>query len=171
MKSKKLALALATCSIATLMSGVQAFAVGPESQGKEVPVSYDNTVSIPDPENPANAKWAVTIPSAITFTDAVKDVDASVELVAKNGGSLTGLNIAVNVQSTNGFKLDGAEQLDYQVAYGQTILNSTTTGANKTKIATLTEDAAKQDGLATLTGVASKAGSFTDTLTYTVQKQ
>lgn len=170
MKSKKLALALATCSIATLMSGVQAFAAGTESAGKDVTVSYDNIVSIPDPDNPANAQWAVTIPSAITFTDAVKSVDASVELVAKNGGSLTGLNVDVNVKSANGFKLTGLEDLDYQMAYGQTILNSTT-GTSKTKIATLTEGAAKQDGLATLTGAASKAGSFTDTLTYTVQKQ
>lgn len=129
-------------------------------------VSYDNTNSIPDPGNPDNSDWAVKIPSSIVFSDTVKKVDASVELVAVNGGVLPTTDITITVASTNDYTLDLASKDDamqYALMYGGTTMSNTTTTVGIVK-----DTNTKISGEAVLKGSAKKVGAHTDTLTYTV---
>lgn len=134
----------------------------------ETPVAYDNRNDIPDPENPDTPEWAVTIPSAITFTDDNKVIDASVELVAK--GSSTTLptdDISVTVESLNNYKLkNGADEISYKLKYGGTEMSDTVTA-----VATLNDTAPTKSGQAILgSESASARGTYSDTLTYTITK-
>lgn len=132
---------------------------------KDTPVTYDNRNYIPDPENPDTPNWAVTIPSQINFTDDDKEIDASVELVSKNGGALPTGNVTVTVGSANDYKLkNGDDAVSYKLFYSDAVMTS----GNK-EVATLNNTATSQTGKAVLgNDKASTRGSYTDTLTYTI---
>lgn len=168
MKKKLIALAIGASAATTLFSGVQAFALGLEGS-KSVPVTYDSSTSIPDPDNPTNPTYQVVIPSAITFTEVNKPVDASVSI--KDGqdkskpyvGSDT---VKVSVSSQNNYKvtMNGSnDDLNYNLSYGA--------HTNDGSIGNLTQNNAEIKGQAVLKDPATKVGNHTDTLTYTVQTQ
>lgn len=168
MKKKMLTMAAALMA-ATAMTGVSsAFA----AEGtKDVPVTYDNRNIIPDPDNPDNAEWGVVVPTAIVFTETVKERDADVELVGMNGHTITELSddfaATVKVKSKNGMLLqltDGSDQVSYTLDYEGTGV----TGKTDVDIASLTKADALKTGKAKLAGEATKLGDHTDTLTYTV---
>ena len=132
----------------------------------ETPVSYDNRNYIPDPDNPIDPQWAVTIPSTINFTDDNKKIDATVELVSKNGGSLPTSDVMVSVKSKNEYELinkDG-EKVSYQLAYGDKVMTS-----SNTEVAILNSGNTMEKGYAILgNDKAPSRGSYDDTLTYTI---
>ncbi|WP_430601477.1 hypothetical protein IGJ01_000948 [Enterococcus sp. AZ089] len=165
---------LSTLAIGAILSSVAVpSVVSAATPGeKDVKVIYSNQNTIPDPDNPGDPQWQVAIPSAVSFNEERKKVDVTVELQDMDGNQHTdsSLNVGVKLASTNGYKLtkDDAE-IDYQVGYGSKVM---TTG--DVEVGTLTggsDTTAKIPGLATLTGTTNKVGQFTDTLTYTVQKQ
>lgn len=166
MKAKKLfSGALAVAMVGTMV----ATPVFAKEKSDTTPVSYNNVKQIPDPENPDNPDWAVTIPSSITFTDDIKEVDASVELVSVNNASITGVSdVKVSVRSQNGYKLELAGKAD-PVAYTLQY-DSVLSGSSDTEIASLsgTPGSTKKEGTAKLVGTATQSGDHTDVLTYTV---
>ena len=149
-------------AMATAMLGTTVLA---ETGTATTDVSYNNTNQIPDPDNPEDADWAVEVPSSIVFTDDVKEVDATVRLVATEGGSIEGVsNIDVTVVSDNGYELQlsgGADPVAYTLTYDQQTANSETVGTLSTENNTIS-------GKAVMTGTATQSGNHTDTLTYTV---
>lgn len=130
-------------------------------------VSYDNQNQIPDPDptDPTDPEWMVTIPSSIVFTDDNKEIDASVELVEKTG--MPAKPVTVSVESDNGYNLvltDASDPVSYALGYGGKHMS-----AIETMVAELTATNTRQTGTAKLTGKATKAGVHTDVLTYTVE--
>lgn len=165
MNKKRILATVMAMGMLVQTTGVTALAA---SGSETTPVTYDNTSTVPDPDNPDSPQWAVTIPSAIAFSDDNKTIDASVELIAKNGAT-TLPNVNVTVSSQKGYKLENAtgDEVSYALKYG----NKTMTNAD-TAVATLTQGAAKSIGTATLGADASssKRGTYEDTLTYSVEK-
>ena len=164
---KKKILALAICAASTsMLSGVTAFAA---TGTQTVPVTYDASTSIPDPDNPGAPTYQVIIPSAVTFTKVGEAVDASIAI--KNGADKTqdyagSDNVNVKVASTNGYKVkNGSDELAYTLAYG----SKTMTGNTAQDVATLNSTNKNVTGQATLKDAATKTGVYTDTLTYTVE--
>ena len=131
----------------------------------QTPVTYDNRNYIPDPDNPTDPQWAVTIPSTINFTDDSKKIDASVKLVEQNGGSLPTGNVTVTVESSNNYKLkNGSDEVSYQLVYG----NKTMSNTDK-EVAVLNNTDTAKNGYAILgNDKAPSRGSYEDTLTYTI---
>ncbi|MBY0757208.1 hypothetical protein K5V21_17390 [Clostridium sardiniense] len=162
---KKKILALAICAASTsMLSGVTAFAA---TGSQTVPVTYDASTSIPDPDNPGAPTYQVVIPSAISFTEVNKPVDASVSLTegADKNTAYTGESkVNVTVASANGYKVqlaDDTDKLDYTLAYGANTNNAT--------VGQLTKTNTTIKGQALLKQAATKTGVHTDTLTYTVE--
>ena len=154
-------------AMATAMFATTAFAM--EDNQAETKVSYNNTNQIPDPDDPEDPQWAVEVPSSIVFTDDIKEVDATVKLVATEGGSISGVSgVNVAVASAHKYKLElagGADPVEYTLTYSGQTANSGTVG-------TLAETTAEEiSGKAVMTGTATQAGDHTDTLTYTVTKE
>lgn len=149
-------------AMATAMLGTTVFA---ETGTATTDVSYNNTNQITDPDNPEDPQWAVEVPSSIVFTDDVKEVDATVKLVATDGGSIEGVsNVSVTVASDNEYELElagGADPVDYTLTYSGQDANSGTVGTLSTETNTIS-------GKAVMTGTATQSGNHTDTLTYTV---
>lgn len=164
---KKKILALAICAASTsMLSGVTAFAA---TGTHNVPVTYDASTSIPDPDHPGAPTYQVVIPSAVTFTKVGEAVDASIAI--KDGADKTqdytgNDNVNVKVTSTNGYKVkNGSDELSYTLSYG----SKTMTGTNAQDVATLSSTKKDEKGQATLKDAATKTGVYTDTLTYTVE--
>lgn len=137
-----------------------------ESKGTDVFYDNRNIIPNPDPMDPTNPEWVVSIPSSIHFTDANKEIDASVELIEKTG--LPANDVTVTVKSAKGYKLaltGNADPVDYMLSYGSTVMSA---GIDDT-VAILTAQAPKQAGTARLTGKATAPGTHTDVLTYTVE--
>lgn len=130
-------------------------------------VSYDNTNSVPDPDNPDNPDWAVKIPSSVVFTDANSSINVDVELISVNGGTLPTTDIKVTVASKNNYMLQmtgvDTDDVSYILQYGGTSMSST-----NTTVGTLKDSNTKATGTARLAGTAKKTGAHTDTLTYTI---
>ena len=131
----------------------------------QTPVTYDNRNYIPDPDNPTDPQWAVTIPSTINFTDDNKKIDASVELVSKNGGTLPTGNVTVTVESRNNYKLkNGSDEVSYQLVYEGKAMTNTSK-----EVAVLNSANPAKSGFAILgNDKAPSRGSYEDTLTYTI---
>lgn len=166
MKKKSLLVAV----IATGMMLPSTFGTISAVEGKkEIDVTYDNRSEITDPDNPNGPEWAVTIPSAITFTDDAKEVDASIELVPMvTGGLLPDGNVVVTIESVNGYKLENAngDAVGYKMIYGTNEMTAT----NK-EAATLTKIAPKQEGKAKLgNDKAPTRASYSDKLNYVVER-
>ena len=151
-------------AMATTMFATTAFAA---ERSKEVPVTYNNTNIIEDPDSDEQlAKWGVSIPSSIVFTDEAKVVDTTVKLVPKGEeGSIADVeNVVVSVTSDNQYKLtleDGSDEVGYNLIYGENVNNGTVGTLDGTNVVSVS-------GTAELTGTATAAGEHTDTLTYTV---
>lgn len=129
-------------------------------------VQYDNTNSIPDPENPDDPTWSVQIPSSVVFTDGAPVVNIDVELKSVNGGALPAGDVTVTVASTNGYELllaSGNDPVEYVARYGDVNMTDTVTA-----VGTLNETTTKIEGKATLTGSAAQTGEHSDILTYTI---
>lgn len=171
---KQFLLGMASIMCAGMATTGTAFAATPGTAVPgNVPVSYDNRNNVTDPDNPGKPTWSVSIPPSITFTDTAKTQDVDVELNPMSGSKLTdftnSFTVSVKLKSTNGLKLIAdSEELSYAMAYGSTSVSGTT----EASIATLTKASAKQAGTATLDAAAkpTKIATYTDTLTYTVQK-
>ncbi|WP_338631912.1 hypothetical protein [Clostridium baratii] len=171
MKKKLIAMAICAATVSTsLLSGVTAFAAG-QTGTADVPVTYDSSKTIIDPDNDLTPDFQVVIPAAINFKSTNEPVDTTVSI--KDGADKTqdytgNKNVLVKVASQNEFKViyDG-EKLDYSLAYGPQAL----TGAGEHEIATLNSSKKSEKGSATLKGIATKSGLYTDTLTYSVQAQ
>lgn len=168
MKRKKLVAVTAAAVMAfSVTSGVYA-ATTPMS--KDIPVTYDNTV-IPDPDNPGTATWGVALPGKIMFSDNSKTVNGlNVTLKGMNGFDIpAGLTVNVSVKSANGFNV---KFNDTDVAYSLTYDGgSALSGTGENALTPLTKASPLRTGVATLTGTTTVQGSYTDTLTYKVQKQ
>lgn len=172
MKTKKLLLALPVMALFVgAMGTMPAFAAETE---KTTPVAYDNTQTIPDPDDPTAPTWGVSVPTQIVFTDTQRSVGVDVKLVSIPTGG-TGVNdgvgtnvVSIKAKSANGYKVqlaDGTDQMTYTMQYGAT----TATGTNTyVEIASLTAAAAIKAGTATLSGTATQAGMHTDTVTYQI---
>ena len=168
---KKRIIALAICAASTsMLSGVTAFAT---TGSKTVPVTYNASTSIPDPNNPGAPTYQVVIPSAISFTEVNKPVDASVSITDGTDKATPykgNDTVKVQVKSTNGYKVklaDGSDELNYSLAYGA----NTMAGVNTNQeVGQLTKTKTSIKGQATLKDAATKTGVHTDTLTYTVEK-
>lgn len=157
----------------TLFGNVSALAANPVE--KEVPVSYNNTQLIPDPGNPTDPKWGVSIPTAISFKDNATAVQIPVQLYSINQGTpskdvsqLNGLTVDISIESLNAYKLqetlnNNGEELSYTVAYDTQI---NTNGV----IARLSQNNPVQPGTASLDKQSLSVGYFTDTLTYTIEE-
>lgn len=166
MKKKFLTISLIATSIATTCaSGVTAFA---ESKTGTVPVSYTTKTLVADTD------YAVSIPKALTFTDNHRTLNADLKLTNPNGTDYTGAAITVTakVKSANGLKLKNAsnEELAYTLKYGSKALTSVNTDQDLTNLTndnpTLTGEAVLPD-----TSQAVTNGTYTDTLTFTFDKQ
>lgn len=160
--NKLLAAALAV-GMMVPMASTSAFAA---TKTGTTDVSYDNTNIVPDPGNPDNPDWGVSIPSSIVFTDANKKVDASVELVSINGGTLPATDVTITVASQKAYKLNTAandDEMSYALIYGNKTMTAVANEVGKLKAGTV-----KVTGQAVLTGTAKKIGSHTDLLTYTI---
>lgn len=164
-KINKLLAAALTVAMAVPMFAMSVSAAGTETGTTNV--SYDNTHGVPDPDNPTNPNWAVTIPSTIHFTDTNTVVNVGVELVSINGGALPTTDVAVSVTSRNGYKLQmsGAnpDAVPYVVAYGGVNMSTTVTEVGNVNSTNTTIS-----GTATLQGTAAITGVHTDVLTYTI---
>lgn len=155
-------------AMATAMLGTTVLA---ETGTATTDVSYNNTNQIPDPDNPEDADWAVEVPSSIVFTDTVKEVDATVKLVAIDNADISDVkNVQVTVESEISDSEDpytltltgGADPVEYTLKYENQ-------GANSGIVGTLAGNGATSiSGTAVMTGTATAAGNHTDTLTYTV---
>ena len=166
---KKRIIALAICAASTsMLSGVTAFAA---TGDRAVPVTYDASTSIPDPDNPGAPTYQVVIPSAISFTEVDKAVDAAVSIASGADSSKDytgGANVKVKVASTNGYEVklaDNTDALNYTLSYG----SKTMTGTAAQELGTLSTSNKKIEGQAVLKQAAKKTGVHTDTLTYTVE--
>lgn len=161
MKAKKV---IALAMVMTMGLSMSTLGVSAAEETGNTQVSYNNQNAIPDPENPADPDWVVTIPSSIVFTDASKEVDASVELVKKT--VLSTNDVTVTVESANNYHLElgaGDDAVSYSLTYDGKLMTDT----NK-EVAVLNSTNTKKAGKATLTGNAAKSGLHTDILTYTV---
>lgn len=171
---KMLSLVAAGAITASMLSGMMVAnaAAGPVGT-KDVPVTYDTRSGIIDPEVPPT--WFVQIPAAINFTETDKTIDASVKLLDEDKTSpyADADTIRVTVKSTNGYKLNASNvangNVAYRLAYGNGV--GELSGTNATTLGDLTKTNHSVQGIATLTGTTSKIDKFTDTLTYTAQKQ
>lgn len=167
MKAKKIL--FAALMVGTLLPASIGSVFATEKEGT-TPVTYDNRNYIPDPDNPVNPGWAVTIPSSINFTDDNKIIDTSVELVSINGGTIPTENVTVTVTSENDYQLkknpgDDAG-LSYKLTYGDKIMSD-----SQKSVAVLNDSVTMQSGTAVLgNDKAPTRGQYTDTLTYTVTK-
>lgn len=177
MKTNKVIAGIAAFALAAPMFTSSVFAAWPAEAGGTT-VSYDNSSNIPDPDNPSNPQWAVKVPSSVTFTDTSKKVDASVSIENINGGAYPAYLIHVGVKSAHGYKLEyDADSLDYDLQYEKdgvmtSVKASTNTvkeigsfQANLTNIQTI-----KGNAILSSTQAATKTGSHTDTLTYSISK-
>lgn len=165
---KLLALSLATGVVgAGLLANVSAFAAEQpaEQPHNTVKVSYSSSVGIPDPDDPENPDYVISIPAAIVFSDEKNSVDASVEMTNLDGTAYAGEKQAdVSVTSKNQFKLkNGSREVNYDLKYGQNIMSVT-----NTKVGTLSKTNLKVKGSADLQGSATATGNYTDVLTYNV---
>ena len=161
--NKLLATALAV-TMAVPMFSMSVSAAGSETGTTNV--SYDNTYGIPDPDNPTDPGWAVTIPSSIHFTDSNNVVNVDVELVSINSGSLPTGPVAVTVASANGYQLQmtgATDPVPYVVSYAGTSMST----ANTT-VGNLSSTSTTITGTATLQGTAAITGVHIDVLTYTI---
>lgn len=163
------ALACGAMIVGTAAAAMPAAAFAAEGTG-EVNVGYMDSM-IPDPDNPTNPDWSVSIPKDFLF---VKDTHETHDMTVtlndiKNGGLAADKKVAVDVASANAYTLqnDTADitSLDYTLTYG-TVEN--TDG----QIGELSQDAKTIAGEATIehdqlsqVGV---DGVYTDVLTYTV---
>lgn len=127
-----------------------------------------------DPSGKINVEYSmgvtytVTIPASVTFTDAEKRVERSLQVtdVMLNEGS----SLNVSIASQNDFQMkNGSSYIDYYIMYN----GSTAEGHNHFKI--LTVSAGDSSGWVLLDFMtdlnkenAMYAGSYTDTLTFTV---
>lgn len=168
MKAKKLLLSALTIGLVIPGMAATVSAAGTPGEGT-TPVSYENRNYIPDPENPDSATWAVTIPSAINFTDDNKDIDASVELVQLNGGKLPTNDVTVTVESLNTYKLKGTVKPDEALSY-KLIYDGTEMSSSEKTVATLNATGTKKQAGTAILGSdkASVRDTYKDTLTYTV---
>lgn len=163
MKAKKV---IAMAMVMTMGLSMTTLGVSAAEGKGTTNVSYNNQNEIPnpDPTDPTNPEWMVTIPSSIVFTDDNKEIDASVELVEKTG--MPANPVSVSVESKNAYNLqltDSSDPVSYTLSYASKLMSAT-----ETKVADLTATSPKQEGTAKLTGKATKAGVHTDVLTYTV---
>ena len=152
MKAKKV---IALAMVMTMGLSMSTLGVSAAEGTGTTEVSYNNQNEIPDPENPADPEWVVTIPSSIVFTDTNKELDASVELVEK-----TALPAGNNYHLQLG---SGDDAVSYSLTYDGKLMTDT-----NIEVAVLNSSSRKKAGKAILTGNATKAGLHTDTLTYTV---
>ncbi|EAD7292670.1 hypothetical protein ABZ40_13410 [Listeria monocytogenes] len=167
MKKIKLVV-IAVMMIMVLSMGKEVYAAATASS-KNIPVTYDNTL-VPDPDNPGAATWGVSLPGKIMFSDNQKTVsDLDVTLKGMSGYDIPdGLSVDVSVKSLNGFNVKHNDTLiSYTLNYDGTLL----TGKGDNVLTELTKDSFTRKGTATLTGTTTVQGSYSDTLTYTVQKK
>lgn len=167
MKKSKILLGALAFSMLGMMAPINA-----ASGVGDTDVSYTSDSNIPDPDNPTDPHWAVSIPSSIVFTSSTKTADATVELKAMNGYDLPSTGtITVSVVSKNSYGLyaAGADKdiMPYSLKYGSTKMTSTT----KTVGELIAAADNKIAGTAELSGtaVAKVKGSHSDTLTYTIE--
>ena len=168
MKARKVVATALAMGMVLSSTGVVHAAATTHTKTGTTPVTYDNRNFIPDPGNPDMPDWAVTIPSAINFTDDNKTIDASVELVSKNGGAIPTNDVTVTVESANNYKLKEAKSND-EVSYKLIYDGVTMTDVVK-DVATLKgpDDTTKAGNAVLGSDKASARGSYEDTLTYTV---
>lgn len=170
-KIKSVLLSAAALTLVAPLFAVSANAADWPVNGS-TPVTYDNSNSIPDPDNPGNPQYSLNIPSSIVFTDTAKSVKADVTLkkATTDVGAYPAFGIDVTVASTNAFKLKmGNDELDYALVYDGKSMNATDNTVGSFA-ANLTSDTTIQ-GTANLIGTATKTGTYTDTLTYTFTKK
>lgn len=140
-------------------------------QTRDVNVGYDSSM-IPDPDNPENPTWSVSVPKSFKFTDSYTSNEMKVTLnTISNGGLDVTKTAPISVKSANSFKLIGGAGggIDYSLTYGGTAA----TGAEYNNIGSLQNVDGKRElvGTAALTDktqLASADGSYTDVLTYRV---
>lgn len=135
---------------------------------KDVTVGYDAN-TIPDPDNPTDADWSVSVPKSFQFTDGNKtNNEMGVTLnEIKNGGLPADKKVEVSVTSKNAYELQNtkADKLAYTLKYNAVMAPTTA----KQSIGFLDKAAPTIAGTSTLTGDTAKAdGLYVDTLTYTV---
>lgn len=172
MKSRKF-LAVGICSVVALglAQGVNAAEEGVSNN--VVPVSYDYSGSA----EPVDPKYGVSIPTGLVFTatNTTDSLDISVSMTKAPGEEaiLGSCQAKVSVKSANGYKVtlpDNKDAVEYIVKYD----TATMSGIEPEEIGLLsnnvggTENKLKIEGSAKLNGVATKTGSHTDTLTYTI---
>ncbi|WP_300262553.1 hypothetical protein [Clostridium sp.] len=165
-----IALASATTIIGGLAAqAVPVFAAVPDNG--TTPVTYDNRQVLPDD----NAQYGMIIPTSISFTDAKKKADASVEITGINGYDLdkdwNELDVTATVASKNSYKLkdEANHEVDYELKMEH---NGDKFEANETEqdvtmhFGVGVDKAKKEVGTATLTGKATVKGQYKDSLTY-----
>lgn len=104
-----------------LSSSLTAFAAEGDKQSADTMVTYRNTKDIPDPDNPSDPDYVVSVPGNITFTDEHQQYDKDLHMYMPDGlKDYTGVkNADISVKSKNGFKLknvkDEKDTVDYKM--------------------------------------------------------
>lgn len=131
-------------------------------------VIYDNTNQATDPGDENDPKWAVTVPSSIVFTDEDKEIETNLTLKALNGSNIEGIDVSVTVTSKNNYVmgLNGVAS-DDPVAYSL-LYNGTVMAGKDAQVDTLTGDGDVAEGVARMSGTATKTGLHKDELTFKV---
>ena len=126
MKAKKV---MAMAMVMTMGLSMTTLGVSAAESKGTTNVSYSNQNEIPDPTDPTNPDWMVTIPSSIVFTDDNKEIDASVELIKKAGelpDSSTPVSVSVESQNVYNLQLaDSSDPVSYTLSYGSNLMSDT----------------------------------------------
>lgn len=175
---KKLLMGSLAFAVAAPMFMSPIFAADANKEGTaDATVEYDGGgTDIPDPDNPTDPHWIVTVHPDLKFTDAVKTQDVSVGLSATEGYTLDAVSVDVKVASKHAFNLtlnggsDLSGALPYILKYDGKGITSATAG-EKVEVSTLTKDKRTVTGTATLNGTALDSSKYKDVLTYSVSKK
>ena len=159
----KKALTLALVAALLTATGITAFAADTEVNQDTTPPTGATTVNYQ-----VDPAYTVVIPESVTLTDA--DVTAIIKIYGadENSNVVIGKGQKVNValtESANGFKVKTADgdTVDY------TVNGENTTAALASVAECTADDGTKNTDITfTKTGTAAYAGTYTDTLTFTV---
>lgn len=163
---------------------VNATSVFAVDQEKDTIVSYNGDTDIPDPDNPFDPYYVVSVPGNVTFSDTNKNFNGTVDMlkIDENGNTSAydGDGVAdVFVKSANKLQLNTAKNddaIDYSFQYATTAGDAAkidaevaaTTSDQYQKLFSIDKDNAAHKVHYKMTGKATKKGAHTDTLTYKI---
>jgi len=167
--SKKGSLAAICAMMIVVGMGATAYAAPIYLDEAPVPVTYDNRNVIDVDEN---GQWGVVIPTAISFSQDVKEVEVEVEVVGINGYTLAdfeSLEVTAKVTSANGYVLNNssaATGAEYELTLDDKTFEGDGAAAFEKVLGVGDGLEAKATGEAMIKSEPSEKGQYADILTF-----